>query len=644
MALEGWQDADRVAFFDPDEDVVWTADPGAIAEGLEQFGGYFTLRSAELRTWLARRIERGAEGTLCVFLQGVVPTGVADEPYLECPVRRYLEVGGRIVWIGYHIPFGCVGSTLGRHTNRGDPAMRAILGVEPVYEHGYMKLLTTRLVLNPRFAQSGFLQPDHGAASARWDSLERLMRAAADGIGEPMPGHSLFTDEREAAAPEAPPAGGVLVGSGSFKVDRGRALEKLGLYQLPDATMFVLPLLRFAAAAKAAAVTVDARLGRLVVDARDAELAGEALDDPWAALFDDEAGAARQQLAIGLLASLRTRPTKVVVSCPLGSVVVRSVDDHERVGGELLPGGVRIEVEWGLSRVLAWSGSRAAAHARAAAGTGRVALRVQRKLVEALDFEHDLPSLAFEEAAVRGRIQVPLPLAFSSTLDIHHLGVRAARTRVNTHPAQVRGILDADGVGLNLSQTGVVRDPRFDAMLEGLREPILRLIDKVLPEHMATFPRVARAVVDGAGPRGLWKSYLDHPGGSDGPARRLKLRARRGLAGLGLRDSSGDGLIRTAFVAAWLRMTVGNLPGDHPLRDAPLYFAADGGTLSLRRLEQLRQERGKIPCADEPYPGHPEAACVLYLCSTGDRRTLESYWSSLVYPTRELAEGLPLPR
>jgi len=35
-----------------------------------------------------------------------------------------------------------------------------------------------------------------------------------------------------------------LVGSGSFKVDRQRALEKLKDFQLPDADMFLLPWIR----------------------------------------------------------------------------------------------------------------------------------------------------------------------------------------------------------------------------------------------------------------------------------------------------------------------------------------------------------------------------------------------------------------
>jgi len=39
-----------------------------------------------------------------------------------------------------------------------------------------------------------------------------------------------------------------LVGSGSFKVDRQRALEKLKEFQLPDPDMFLLPWIRCAVA------------------------------------------------------------------------------------------------------------------------------------------------------------------------------------------------------------------------------------------------------------------------------------------------------------------------------------------------------------------------------------------------------------
>src|SRR5688572_6086800 len=107
MAVTGWEDCDRVAVFDPSIERVWTADPASIAESLEQSGGYAVLNAKELKRWLALRIEKGAAGTICAFLQGVVPKGIADEPFDQCPARRYMMAGGRIVWIGYHIPFGC---------------------------------------------------------------------------------------------------------------------------------------------------------------------------------------------------------------------------------------------------------------------------------------------------------------------------------------------------------------------------------------------------------------------------------------------------------------------------------------------------------------------------------------------------------
>src|SRR5262245_463167 len=94
-----------------------------------------------------------------------------------------------------------------------------------------------------------------------------------------------------------------LVASGSFRVDRQRALEKLKDFQLPDPDMFLLPWIRCAVASGATRVTMDLDSAEIRFDGRG--FMREELTDPYACLFDESAPPRNRQLAYALLATLR---------------------------------------------------------------------------------------------------------------------------------------------------------------------------------------------------------------------------------------------------------------------------------------------------------------------------------------------------
>ena len=99
----------------------------------------------------------------------------------------------------------------------------------------------------------------------------------------------------------------MLAGSGTFVVDKRRALDKLMRFQLPDPETCLLPIIRCALAGKASGVSIaELSQGGLEINSTGA-LGRERLEDPYSALFETRtaANAAARHLATGLLCALR---------------------------------------------------------------------------------------------------------------------------------------------------------------------------------------------------------------------------------------------------------------------------------------------------------------------------------------------------
>src|SRR5437867_13373737 len=96
-----------------------------------------------------------------------------------------------------------------------------------------------------------------------------------------------------------------LVGSGCFKVDRQRALEKLKEFQLPDPDRFLLPWIRCAVASGATRLTLDLDSSKISFNGQG--FTREELADPYGCVFDEAASVLPRdkQLAYALLATLR---------------------------------------------------------------------------------------------------------------------------------------------------------------------------------------------------------------------------------------------------------------------------------------------------------------------------------------------------
>jgi hypothetical protein len=110
------------------------------------------------------------------------------------------------------------------------------------------------------------------------------------------------------------PDPGRFVESGTFRVDRARALEKLSRYQLPDPRHFVRPWLRAAVLQGASRIAVSGEEGRAVLSFDGKPLEARLLEDPFSHLLEESEASAHEagrMLAVGLLACLRLSPAEV---------------------------------------------------------------------------------------------------------------------------------------------------------------------------------------------------------------------------------------------------------------------------------------------------------------------------------------------
>ncbi|MBC8422421.1 MAG: beta-galactosidase trimerization domain-containing protein [Chloroflexi bacterium] len=90
--------------------------------------GSVTLNADELQTWLEGKVAGGAEGSVVVMAMGIVPDTVVQTMDENALIREFMDMGGRVVWIG-DVPFFYQGHADGTKTTWGTDGSIAILGV-----------------------------------------------------------------------------------------------------------------------------------------------------------------------------------------------------------------------------------------------------------------------------------------------------------------------------------------------------------------------------------------------------------------------------------------------------------------------------------------------------------------------------------
>lgn len=420
-----------------------------------------------------------------------------------------------------------------------------------------------------------------------------------------------------------------LVGSGSFRVDRARALSKLERFQLPDPADFYLPWIR--AAVSSGATRIELVLDRNFWLRFDGEsLAEDALRDPFEDLFAQK-GRRRENarhLAIGLLTALRLKPESVALASGAGArrraIEYKAVEDTREVTAREGEERTVLRVNFGrggppaltrekLKRDLALCPVPVVFNGSAIAAKHPADVRDVH---------------AFEVDGVRGEIWIPEPGDASRRLELHALGARVGRAEVALKTADLAGRVEYANFRLNASQSGVVRGAAFKKMKRVLEREAAKLVAAACADQRAHFPADARRVFDG----GLrpWRAALEAgtPYASNSLFAGLREVARDFAAVLlGPAAARGDvweyKIAWRARVTRWLRdVAVRRTGSAGAVDESPLFFGVGGEALSPRELREQAERLGYVPMALWPYPKLPLPFLAVWCASQHDLETL----------------------
>ncbi|MBI5596050.1 MAG: hypothetical protein HY928_08175, partial [Elusimicrobia bacterium] len=122
-----------VAYYDPDYPSGWVHSPELIAGHMAQRHGFVVLDARRLGAWMRAVVAAGtAPTTVCVLTMGIAPDTIAERLWMSTTARRYLDAGGRLVWIG-DVPFYYQGRRGGAKKEWGDAGQQKILGLSHIW-------------------------------------------------------------------------------------------------------------------------------------------------------------------------------------------------------------------------------------------------------------------------------------------------------------------------------------------------------------------------------------------------------------------------------------------------------------------------------------------------------------------------------
>lgn len=425
--------------------------------------------------------------------------------------------------------------------------------------------------------------------------------------------------------PEAGGEDGELVGSGSFRVDRQKALEKLVGFRRRDVGGVML-FARCAAAAGARRLSIDE--GPRSIDLRfdGTPYPRAELVDPYAALFGEEgAGDARTRwLALAFVHAWR--PSLARLSMRSGPPGDRSRLEAAEFGAERVERDdssetdtfVRLELSreddahWRHPIPPEMIHCRPRSHLW---GKMEVVVRRGGAAVSTVAPGPQGPGeLIFEEEGVFGHLSIPPDGAGYSTLDAYLYGVYAGRLGWEDARAPVVGKVDDPGLALDASLAAIVQNTRRERLEALVRRKTDALISKVAAEQGSRMGETAKLLRNDPALRRLWSRRLAGPEveaeQSGGLAARIRALFVRND---GARSSK---ILHDACATAWLREIASEFSVRRPeaadmrlaaaVDAAPIAFDDEWRPVGYAELRAARRERRLtlMPAPDKrPAPG-----------------------------------------
>ncbi len=430
---------------------------------------------------------------------------------------------------------------------------------------------------------------------------------------------------------------GTLVEEGVFQVDRARALDKLMRYQLPDPAMFVLLLVRCAAASGATKISFDSkRSGSGVVVRFNGDPFTDAiLRQPYSSLFRRANKKIRRdrQLAISILSILRLNPGWITVRSGSGKnrvkLYVNSIKEESiepardgETGTILTAAGVSLnKTHEELLR------------SRCRLSPIPIVLRGKQIPRDLLTDRH-VGRYTFDEDGVRGWFEIPEKPGSHSILRASRYGVFVSNVRHRLPVGQVVGSFNADSLSVSASQFGLLRNARFKKTVAVIGRNVEAFALQELSRLDYAIPQLRETLMEPI-VRRRWSTLLSV---STGGAEDRGLLSWFGdvVNAIPIAPEIETFLSVNARRIAWLRQTARRVclgesgKGKNVLRErlwkAPLFFGTDGISISLQELDSQRHRIGYIPTTKTCFPELKTAFRALWFATPGEDEFLERFF------------------
>lgn len=398
------------------------------------------------------------------------------------------------------------------------------------------------------------------------------------------------------------------VESGSFRVDRARAIEKLSAFRSPGMGP-VLFWTRLAAAAGAQSVRLTSRCREIELRFDGLPLPARALRDPFSALFDQECRSTAQErfFALGIVHAWRPALAGLTVcsgrggdrlrldSPALGQETVSLADDGdgatvirlslkgEDPGFWLHPIPARslacrpLSQLWAPCPVERFEGDRL---------VGRVA-RGPAKPGE----------LAFDEDGVVGHLSIPDDPSGRARVDVYHYGVLVGTEVFRRVSPPIVGKVDDRGLSLSADSTSIVRNERLARLERGLHRRAHELALKVAREQVDALPQAAALMRSKTPLHELWVRRIERGAAMEVEALEARLVDDLPLPRWGVpmpwpTREERSFVLREACTTLWLRDVCQAAAGGPwssvapELRAAPIYLSRSMEPLSWEDLNK----------------------------------------------------------
>lgn len=390
---------------------------------------------------------------------------------------------------------------------------------------------------------------------------------------------------------------GELVESGGFRVDRGRALEKIRSFR-NEAVGAVSLFVRAAVASGARSLAVREEADAVSLAWDGSPLRPSFFGDPYASLFTEDPGDRRAErwMALGLLHAFGPALRRARVESGAGRLEAVELAGESSSQREAAPGtSVRLELSGAAERL--WDHPHARLDGEPAGVVWAdlaLAWPARRRWLVAPEPQPGGEGvLAWKEGTVFGRLEAPERDHPMGLLKLHVDGVLAGFIELDKDSLRVGGRAEDPTLALDASLTSYVNGPRTEAIRAQASSRAKEFLAKTVLEQATRMPRTASALRENDWLKRLWVRRLREEADVDGSVERL-LTAPGASAGQE-RAEAARRVLHDARVTVWLRRLfsrASEAPLAGLLESAPLALGA--GLEALTGSFLLRQA-GRIP-------------------------------------------------